>query len=306
MLKQNGFLVMITPSIWMRPDRAKMYDYLTRFCITNIHCFSNTETNKLFHGKAQTPTCFFLLTNEPNRTYCTLYDSHTKILNPWPLYRPHLPIPVFASSIFLKLQSFVQKYGHIEVIKTNMPDKNAYYTTAFSLITPYPNVKTCLLNQNQPYLSVNYSSRLLQFANIPKIIMAHKMYGFPFLDLDGKYGISNRDNYVIISKKIGEFRLLQDFLSTRFARYLFEGGRYRMKYLGKYIFELIPDITKFYKQNIKITDNILADLFHLNPVERKCIFEFHKKNYLECMPRKNLSIMYENKAIQKTQKTQKT
>ena len=109
------------------------------------------------------------------------------------------------------------------------------------------------------------------------------MYGFPFLDFEGKFGISNRDNYIILRRSRVELCMIRDYLSTRFARYLFEATRYRMKYLEKNIFELLPDITKIYTKKTQINDVELFKLFHLEPIERKVILEFHKKNYLFCI-----------------------
>jgi tRNA1(Val) A37 N6-methylase TrmN6 len=283
LLKKNGNMVMIIPSIWMRPDRAKMYNFLLQYKLSKIHCFTNTETNKFFHGKAQTPTCYFLLKKIPAEKFVTLYDSQVKIYTPWFLTYDTIPLPVFGSSILYKLQKFVRMYGSINVIKTNMPKKGTHFSTKFSFITPHSNIKTCLLDKNQPYLNINYSNKLLRFAGIPKLVLAHKMYGFPFLDTKGKYGISNRDNYIILDKHIENLHLLRDFLSTKFARYLFEGTRYRMKYLEKHIFELIPDIRNFYTLNQKITDDIIAKLFGLEPMEIRIINEFHKKEYLLCI-----------------------
>jgi len=283
LLKKKGNLVMIIPSIWMRPDRAKMYNYLLQYKISKIHCFTNTETNKFFHGKAQTPTCYFLLEKIPADKFVTLYDSQVKIYTPWFLRYETIPLPVFASSILYKLQKFVKIYGSINVIKTNMPKKGAHFSTKFSFITPYPNIKTCLLDNNQPYLNINYSNTPMRFNGVPKLVLAHKMYGFPYLDTEGRYGISNRDNYIILDHIPGNLRLLRDFLSTKFARYLFEGTRYRMKYLEKHIFELIPDIRKFYIRRNKITDEIIANLFGLDPIEIRMINNFHKKQYLDCI-----------------------
>ena len=64
------------------------------------------------------------------------------------------------------------------------------------------------------------------------------MQGFPYLD--GGLGISRRDNYVILEDR----EIWKQFLSTRFARFLFETTRYRMMYLERYVFEFIPDIAK--------------------------------------------------------------
>ena len=51
----------IVPSIWMKPDKAKTYNLLTSYHLEKIKCYTNTETNKIFSGEAQTPTCSFLL-----------------------------------------------------------------------------------------------------------------------------------------------------------------------------------------------------------------------------------------------------
>ena len=56
-----------------------------------------------------------------------------------------------------------------------------------------------------------------------------------------------------------------------------------MKYLEKHIFELIPNIINFYTINKKITDEIIAKLFCLEPIEIRMINEFHKKEYLSCI-----------------------
>ena len=67
------------------------------------------------------------------------------------------------------------------------------------------------------------------------------MYGFPYLDRNGEFGISNRDAYIIKDKSIQELEILQKFFSSKTALFLFESTRYRMKFLEKYIFELIPE-----------------------------------------------------------------
>ena len=66
LLKDNGLLLFLVPSIWMKEDRAKMYDYMTQFKLHKIRCFSNTEMNKLFKGQAQTPSCYFFIREENN------------------------------------------------------------------------------------------------------------------------------------------------------------------------------------------------------------------------------------------------
>ena len=115
--------------------------------------------------------------------------------------------------------------------------------------------------------------------NIPKIILAHKMYGFPFLDTDGKYGISNRDNYVICHKTVADLEQIAAFLRTKTALYIFEATRYRMKYLEKYAFEFIPDITKLDDFPKEPTDETIADYFDFDNTDRENIAKLHKKEY---------------------------
>ena len=111
---------------------------------------------------------------------------------------------------------------------------------------------------------------------VKKIVLAHKMYGFPFLDDEGNYGISNRDNYIILNDN----EKIKYFLSTKLALYIFESTRYRMKYLEKYAFEFIPDITKLPDFPEIITDETLALYFNFTKSDIKNINELHHKDYL--------------------------
>ena len=58
------------------------------------------------------------------------------------------------------------------------------------------------MNGINPELVIDYSNKKLKYFGIPKLVFAHKMYGFPYLDIKGEYGISNRDNYIIIKDDI--------------------------------------------------------------------------------------------------------
>ena len=105
------------------------------------------------------------------------------------------------------------------------------------------------------------------------------MYGFPFLDSNGTYGICNRDNYIIIDT-LKNLNKLYKFLSTTFAMFLFETTRYRMKYLERYCFEFIPNICNIKDFPKNITNDELYKFFNLNDMERKMINSFYKKKYI--------------------------
>ena len=79
LLKPNGYLCFIVPSIWMKPDREGIYNLLTQYKLHFIECFSNTKTNQYFGGRAQTPTCIFLLQKIPRESkYIYNFGVHTK------------------------------------------------------------------------------------------------------------------------------------------------------------------------------------------------------------------------------------
>ena len=279
----TGQLCYIVPSIWMKPDKAGLYQLLTQYKIEKLHCLTNTETNKIFKGAAQTPTCYFLLTNVQTNTNkdmssINLYDTGTKSYIDYP-FTVGAPLPLFGQALIKKIQPFILKAGgSLPIIKTNMPKKTSKFAlSADPIHFPYPNIKTCQLDGLQPVLIINYSNIPQAYAKIAKLVLAHKMHGFPYLDAEGSYGISNRDNYVVI-KPLGQLAQLQAFLSTKFALYIYEATRYRMKYLEKYAFELLPDITKLpdFPPTEQINDKTIALYFGLSDQEVKQIQTFHK------------------------------
>lgn len=278
LLRDNGHLLVIIPSIWMKPDKAKMYHFLTSYKIKKLKCLTNTETNKIFNGYAQTPTCYFLLEKKITDHIISLYDKDLKQYFNYNYYF-NKPIPVYGISVINKIVKFLSKNNIINVIKTNLPSKKVTIIDYKDNKHKFVNIKTCILDKLNPKLVLNYSNYPLAFYKKKKLVLAHKMYGFPFLDLEGKYGISNRDNYVILSEDNNKLIRLKQFLSTKTALYLFECTRYRMKYLDKYIFELIPDINKLVNFPQIINDETIFNFFKFNNEERNAINKLHKKHY---------------------------
>ena len=281
LLKENtGILCVIIPSIWMKPYKENMYNFLTQYQLTNIHCFSNTETNKIFKGNGQTPCCYFSLQKKKSNQTITIYDkSISKYIEL--KITGQKPIPVFAQSVIKKMQKYLY-VGTIPIIKTNMPSSKTNFSLQKTKWFPHSNISSCILNNNKCELVINYSNFQCSYANSPKLILAHKMYGFPYLDEKGEYGISNRDNYVILADDIhtiDKLKIIQKFLSTKTSLFLFEGTRYRMKYLEKYIFELIPNIIFLPNFPQVINDDTIAEFFNFDDREKKAIDIFHKNEY---------------------------
>jgi len=291
----TGKLCMIIPSIWLKPDKAGMHKLLTSYKLEKIHCYTSNETNTIFKGEAQTPTCFFLLTHQKRDaimggggSIITLFDKTTSSYVNY-YHMLGTPIPTFGQTITKKLQKWVETVGYIKVLKTNMPSsKSKFVETPYDVNYPFINIKTCVLNKTsrRPQLMINYSNIKQAFHGEKKIVMAHKMYGFPYYDKEGHFGISNRDSYVITGKTNEEFEQLQAFLTSKFALFMFETTRYRMKYLEKYAFQLIPDITRivdFPKAN-NINDTTIAEFYELDKRDCETIQKLHKKDYVVFIP----------------------
>lgn len=279
LLKEKGILLYIIPSIWMKPDKANVYNLLTSYKINKLKCFSNTETNKIFNKQAQTPTCILYLTKQLiyNNTI-ELYDkTYNKYINY--TFKKNEPIPVYGASIISKLKEFTYKYGCLEFIKTNLPSKNVSISKIKTEKHLYKNIRTCKLKNLTPEIIYEYSDKPLPYYNKLKLVLSHKMYGFPVIDREKLYGISNRDNYVFLSKDINILKKIKDFLSTKFALYVYNATRYRMMYLEKYIFQLLPNIINIPDFPSNISDNTIADYFNLTNEERNSILKLHKKQY---------------------------
>lgn len=279
LLKYRGQMVAIIPSIWLKEDKARMYNFMLQYKIENLYCMTNTETNKVFNKFAQTPTCYFSLIKEPNPGYVTIFDKESKQVVEWNV-RENRPIPVFGARVLQKIVCHLTPQNTLKVLKTNLPSKNAILRSEYDDdVFKYENIKTRKLDGLVPSLVIEYSNMPLAHYNEPKLVLAHKMYGFPYLDRTGNYGISNRDNYVINNRSLFDLSRLREFFSTKTALYLFETTRYRMKYLEKYVFQLIPDITKLEAFPDIINDETIANYFGFDESDIESIQNLHKKNY---------------------------
>tara|TARA_Y100001970_G_C14259543_1_gene878680 strand:- start:16253 stop:17581 length:1329 start_codon:yes stop_codon:yes gene_type:complete len=269
-LPKDGLLNVIIPSIWMKPDKAKMYDLLLSYKITKLKTYNCSETKKIFYGEAQTPTCSFLLKKCENiENKIELFDKFLQKYVSFSLYS-QCPIPLQYGSIIEKIYNISKNYPKLQIEKTNMPSKNTSFQENPDETFKYENISTYI--QKEPYLIKKYSNKPCAYYNKPKIIFAHKMYGLPFLDKEGKYGICNRDNYIITNKSDQELEIMLYYMNHPIIYFLYETTRYRMRYLEKYAFEFIFDFSVHFKDN----STCLYNFFNLNQFEKKFIETFKK------------------------------
>ena len=125
-LNDGGFLLFITPSIWMKKNNY-FHEYMTQFNICRLHTLNNTESNYIFHGNAQTPTSYYLLqvSGGEEGGVTNVYDETIEKYVEWK--KSYGTIPVYAPLRFLKC-IFKKKELGVKVLsdytkKTNMPSK---------------------------------------------------------------------------------------------------------------------------------------------------------------------------------------
>ena len=104
LLKSEGEMITIIPSIWMKPDKKKIYNFITNYKIKKLRCFSNTENNKIFYKNAQTPTSILYLKKSINDYQVLIYDNDLQDYVNY-IYSEGEPLPVYGVSILNKIKT---------------------------------------------------------------------------------------------------------------------------------------------------------------------------------------------------------
>tara|TARA_X000000950_G_scaffold281490_1_gene378219 strand:- start:161 stop:1435 length:1275 start_codon:yes stop_codon:yes gene_type:complete len=252
-LNDGGFLLFITPSIWMKKNNY-FHEYMTQFNICKLHTLNNTESNYIFHGNAQTPTSYYLLQVSGGRRVVNVYDETIEKYVEWK--KSYGTIPVYAPLSFLKCIKKIQLKKEklknedlgtecVKVLsdytkKTNMPSKKIKFLKE-KLDGSFLSIRSIKKGNT---LDITYSDLPCVFHGVEKLIFTN---GYVFHDISGSYGISNRDIYVISGLKREKLvEIGEKLLESRFSKNLqqniyppYRGMRFRMGYLEKDYFEYI-------------------------------------------------------------------
>ena len=264
LLKPHGVLVFLIPAMWMKPDRAGLYEVMTSLRIERIRTFDADETRRLFKSNAQTPLSLVRVRKSAPMDTFSLYNPHTRTFDSYD-HLCGMPIPMRAASIISKIRTRLGAANvGVDVIKCGNPHKTTRFSHSKSPDTPYPCVVATHLGKAAPYLVVRYTDKPTPYSDCPKLILGHLMHGIPFHDRQGTYGIGKRDLIVIL----GDEELLSKtarFLRSRIVQYLFRSTRYRMRFLEKYAFLFLPKIESLPDWR---RESDIYDFFNLTNSER--------------------------------------
>jgi len=220
-LKPDGILAMVLPCIWLKPDKAGIYDLFTQHRILVLKCFSCVESNKLFGYKGQTPICYVLVQKSLPQPSFQIWDQ---TFISFSLHKNHC-IPTKNAGLLQYSRSLFQQ--------SLVPIKLATETKTKLFPCPKSGVLYTYKN-NQIYGIPDVSGQY----HVPKVMLLHKSKPFPILDLEGKYGLGGRDKYVLTEDPQRMF----DFLSQPIVQEILTSFTIRMNFYEKYAFDYIPSL----------------------------------------------------------------
>ena len=239
LLKPGGLLVYLTPCIWLKPDKAGIYEALTRGSELKVRCFSASETMRLFRGEAQTPMVLFSYRSS-TKPSIAVYDDASETYVQYQRTTPNGAIPMKNIRVVNKLQAGIRKHGNMDIVKSKNTRDLTQLKQEKSAEHVYPSVKTAVLDGKDCKFVVEWSREKMPYTGVSKLILAHKMYGFPYLDVAGEFGIARRDIYLVVSDDLSYLEKCREILCSKIAFQMFESTRYRMRFLERYAFEFLP------------------------------------------------------------------
>lgn len=234
-LKQDGYLAMILPCIWLKPDKAGIYDLFTQHRILFLKCFSCVESNKIFGYKGQTPVCYVIVQKSPPLPTFQIWD---KKFIPFSLTLGHC-IPTRNAGLLQYSRS---------LFKTPLNPIKIATKTETKLVPCPKNGVLYTYKNNEPYGIEDVSG----VYHVPKVMLLHKSKPFPILDLEGKYGLGGRDKYVLTEDPQRMFV----FLSQPIVQEILTCFTIRMNFYEKYVFDYIPCLEESQNWLNKIKDYV--------------------------------------------------
>ena len=141
LLNLNGFLLFVSPCLWLKPDKSNTYEQVVNKCKLHfIKNYDSQESHKLFKYKAQTPVNYFLTqkviknhdeTNEKQRITIFTLDNNQ---HDFDLYYNHA-IPTHNIKFVVQSQNWMDKLERNLsriLLKSNPVDTKKYNIVSFS------------------------------------------------------------------------------------------------------------------------------------------------------------------------------
>jgi len=233
-LIEGGFLAMILPCMWLKPDKEGIHELFMRHRLLSVRCYNCVESNKLFGYKCQTPVSLVVLQKVPSVGSFLLYDNGYR---PFTIVSPPC-IPTQNAGLLQASHRLIRT--PLTCIKLATVPKGlviANPSKGFPLLTTYKANAIHGIEMDCPG----------PYHGVPKVLLLHKSQPFPFLDLHGTYGVGGRDVYVL---PVESYEMMKDPLVQK----ILKSFTIRMNYYEKQTFHYLPCVEEFpeWKKSISI------------------------------------------------------
>ena len=292
-IKKEGYLLFITPINWFHPEVSGVRDIFLSKQIETIRIYFLEQSKKMFGGRGELTTAFYLIQNKEPTKPTTIIDMlHNKDT-----------IRLNKDSIIILAHNTI--YDKIRNKSTLFLETDSIKSTT---------VKKCEHGSNKQIIGIYESgdihiiktSEKHPLSSIPKIIINGYTYPRYYYDKLGQYGKYSKDgtNFIIIGEDLDK---IKEYFDTKLSALLLNYIKFTQKKIDP---KYYPDVRTLPLK--KITDETLADYFGFTKEERAAInaTEYPKRHYkfkeITCAELKKEKEQDRGSRFQTTRKTKRT
>ena len=292
LLNKNGLFFCIIPCIWLKPDRAGIYELFTQiYTIQYLKIFDSYEANKIFNYQCQTPMCYVLVQKKINihkaleYSRFNIYDNETKQWTNFTLLENNC-IPTNHINLFKKHVEYFTRWcnntnnmGHyvkkISCMRKEMLDHkikiyekgglegdDAKLVVGNKTLKCYKIITGSIFDKKTNKLTLNgfTCENPGLYQEYIKLILPHKRLAKFIKDSNYDYGLSGRDMFVFFCKTKEDLDKLYDFVNLPHIQKMIESGFcIRMNFIEKYVFSYFPWILEEYFDITHYMNYIIQD-----------------------------------------------
>ena len=272
-LKQNGFLIFITPNTWIEL-KAKISEKILEKQILYLRSYNVVEAHKLFSNQSgEIPIAYFCLKNNHTRNDTLIFDKCSNSFIEFNIYENNY-IPSDGINLIKKILKVSKKYGNLSKYfkNTQSKDKSLVKNDITGNYT-YP-----LINISYGKILINYTNKCYtNHNNKIKLVFPNFSMGYPIFDEYGILEPAANMMFTLYNDTEINLKKIQALFYTNIVFFIIISLKTKQKFMSNRIFDILPDITNVPDFPTKITDDILYDYFKFSKEEIHCIEEYKKK-----------------------------